>query len=113
MDTMQAFGRAMAAQGNEPRVFDWVKAAQLIKASGAKTAAAGLRGDWENTGGAILEDGKPVRDSYTFLRSVWAEPELTLDDGPEIECWRLQSEVPEWDAKTKWPPEALAILEQV
>lgn len=111
MDSMQAFAMGEANRDKELMVFDWDKAAQLIKERGSKQASAGLAGDWEWTGGDIMQDGKPVLrdDSYTYLASTWATPELDID-GWRIDCFRMQSETPEWDAETTWPESALAIL---
>lgn len=111
MDTMQAFAKAQAAAGSESKVFDWDEAARRIVKSGAKTASAGLSGDWEWTGGDILRDGKPLSrdESYTYLASVWATPELDID-GVVSPCYRLRSETNGWNAETRWPASALAIL---
>ena len=108
MDTMQAFMINMASQGCRPRVFDWDKAARIIREKQPREASAGLRDDWEWTGGTIYEDGHPVRDDYTYLASNWAIPELTLD-GETMECWTWEDET-KWDADTKWPKSALKIL---
>lgn len=104
MDTLSAFARGEASRDNELKVFDWAKAAHLIRDRRPDNAAAGLSGDWEWTGGAIWEDGKPVPkdETYTFLASTWAIPELDLD-GDVVECWRWQHDVPDWDARTYWP----------
>lgn len=110
MDSLAAMALGRAAAGKPHRVFDWEKAAQLIKDSGATAAAAGLRDDWEYTGDTILIDGKPVKSPFAYLSSNWAIPELTLGDGAPVECWRWESETPGWGAKTSWPPEALAVL---
>jgi len=111
MDTLSAFIRGQAARGQEHKVFDWDRAARLIRERGATNAAAGLNGDWEYTGGRILRDGKPISrdDTYTYLSSNWATPELEID-GEVVECYRMQSEVPDWDSGTYWPESALAIL---
>ena len=111
MDTMTARAFAQANRGNELMVFDWDKAASIIKTRNAKSAAAGLAGDWEYTGGEILNEGKPVakEDTYTFLSSTWATPELEVD-GDTIDCYKMQSEVPEWNANTYWPQSALDII---
>jgi hypothetical protein len=90
------------------KVFDWDKAATLIKEKDAKFASAGLSGDWEYTGGLILEDGSPNFDDYTFLASTWATPELVID-GEFIDCYVMESQT-EWDSGTKWPQSALDIL---
>ena len=111
MDTIKAYVMAQANKDKESMVFDWVKAAQIIKERGAKTASAGLSGDWEWTGGRILADGKPVLkdDTYTYLASNWATPELEVD-GEIIDCYRMASETPGWGSGSYWPDEALAIL---
>ncbi len=109
MDTATAFVMGVANRDKPFMVFDWDKAARRIKETGAKNAGAGLASDWEYTGGTILSDGAPVHDSYTYLGSTWARPELDLD-GEVEECWTLQSDSPGWNEKTKWPESALAIL---
>lgn len=109
MDRMSAFARGQANRNKELMVFDWDKAAQIIKDRGAQAAGAGLSGDWECTGGKILTDGKPNTKSYTYLASTWATPELEIE-GEMIDCFRMQSETPGWDSATKWPDSALAIL---
>ena len=69
---MQAFMMGEANRNKELMVFDWERAAQRIKETGAKEASAGLYSDWEYTGGAIWRDGKPVDsdDTYTYLASI-------------------------------------------
>lgn len=111
MDTMQAFAMGQANKGNEQKVFDWNRAAEIIKEKRPDKAGAGLSGDWEWTGGPIWLDGKPVpkEDTYTYLSSCWATPELEID-GEIIDCYKMQSEVPDWDCDTYWPQSALAIL---
>lgn len=111
MDTMTAFALGMANQGREEKVFDWDKAAQEIKNRGATSASAGLIEDWGWTAGSILSDGKPIPadDTYTFLSSTWATPVLRID-GENIECYKMQSEVPGWSSDTYWPQSALDIL---
>ena len=111
MNTMMAFAMGEANRGKELMVFDWDKAASLIKESGVKEASAGLRSDWEYTGGSIFSDGKPDMEDYTYLASTWAVPELYLD-GEIVECYKMKSETPRWDSDTKWPESALAILSE-
>ena len=113
MDSILAFAMGAINQGKEPMVFDWEKAAKIIKERGAKNASAGLAGDWEWTGGEIFRDGAPVSkdDTYTYLASTWAIPELDVD-GDVMECFRMQSASPGWDSGTYWPSEAIAILAQ-
>lgn len=109
MNTWLAFTMGKINEGKELMVFDWDKAARLIKERKPECAYAGLRDDWEYTGGIIYKDGKPVMDSYTYLASVWAVPELDMD-GDIVECFRMGYEVPGWDSDTKWPKSALDIL---
>lgn len=110
MNTMMAFAMGEANRHKELMVFDWDKAARLIKESGCTEASAGLRGDWEWTGGVIFEYGKPTSEHYTFLASTWAKPELDIDGGGIHECYKMQSETPGWDSETKWPESAIKIL---
>ena len=116
MDSIQAMlrGEAATVAGAKHRVFDWHKAARRIRESGAKRASAGLSGDWEYTGGLIFSDGKPVpkEDTYVYLCSNWATPELELDGDTE-DCWIYSGPEtnPEgWDANTYWPDSARRIL---
>lgn len=95
--------------GEPLKVFDWDKAAQIIKERQPTEASAGLSEDWEWTGGVIYTNGKPVDETYTYLQSYWAIPELDLD-GEVIPCWKYKNDTPGWDAKTYWPESALKIL---
>lgn len=108
MDNLSAFAMGEANRGKPSKVFDWVKAAELIRLRKPAEASAGLAGDWEWTGGVIFAAGEPVLDSYTYLSSSWATPELDMD-GEVVDCWRWRAET-EWDSSTKWPAEALAAL---
>ena len=103
---------AMAAQarGAKQMIFDWHKAARLIIERKAKTASAGLKSDWEYTGGLIFQNGDPITGDYTYLSSNWATPQLDLD-GEIIDCFIMDDNNPEgWNSDTKWPRSALAIL---
>lgn len=112
MDSFQAFAMGEANRHKEIMVFDWEKAARLIRERSARNASAGLRGDWEWTGGTIFRDGKPVSkdDTYVYLASTWATPELEID-GEIIACYRMASQTPGWGSDTYWPKEAMAILQ--
>lgn len=112
MDTLEAMARGDAARraGNKTMVFDWYKAATLIRERQPKVARAGLRSDWEWTGGEIYRDGRPVTDAYTFLASYWATPELDID-GEVVDCFVYAEDTDGWDQHTKWPETALKILE--
>ena len=111
MDTMAAFEMAKANQDNELMVFDWDKAANLIKASPESEFGAGLSGDWEWTGGDIWSDGKPIpeEDTYVYLSSTWATPEISIN-GVIQDCYKMQSKTPNWNADTYYPVEAKKIL---
>lgn len=105
MDSFSTFAMGMANRDKEPMVFDWHRAAEMIREHRPKIASAGLSGDWEWTGGDIYRDGLPIYDSYTYLMSTWATPEIELD-GVRMDCYVMQSEAPEWDSDTKWPESA-------
>lgn len=111
MDTISAFIQGSANRDKELMVFDWIKAANIIKEKQPETASAGLRDDWEWTGGEIYNDGEiiPQDQTYTFLASTWAVPELEID-GEVIECYKMQNELPDYGSDTYWPKEALNIL---
>lgn len=111
MNTLFAFSLAdKARKDNKPEmVFDWEKAANLILKYRPKIASAGLSQDWENTGGIIYQNKQIVINTYTYLASIWAEPELDMDD-KIYPCWRYDNEVSEWNYDTKWPKEAIDIL---
>lgn len=112
MDTLSAFAMGEANRGKPLMVFDWDKAAAMIAANNAQQASAGLCGDWKWTGGDILRDGVPIPadDTYVFLASTWATPQLILDDGEPIDCFRMVSDSPGWNSGTYWPDSALALL---
>jgi hypothetical protein len=114
MDTARAIAKGMraCASGARHRVFDWNKAARLIRESKATSAVAGLASDMEWTSGEILTEGKPTsrEDTYVFLASNWATPVIVLDGAGEVGCWAYADATPKWDAHTYWPKSALAIL---
>jgi hypothetical protein len=112
MDSMSAFLMGEASRGKPLMVFDWDTAARLIVERGAMSASAGLEGDWDWTGGTILENGEPVAsdDTYTYLASTWASPQLEID-GEIVDCWLYQDATPEWASDTYWPDSAAAILQ--
>ena len=109
MDTIMAFAMGEANRGNEAMVFDWDLAAKIIRERKPNRALAGLRDDWEFTGGTIYADEKPVKNEYTYLASTWAVPELDID-GEVIPCYIMRHET-KWDADTKWPKSSLDILD--
>ena len=116
MDTLSTFVMGEINRRKPLMVFDWNKAALIIKKRQPSRATAGLSGDWEWTGGTIFSDGKPVPidDTYTYLASTWATPELGID-GDIIECYLMEDQMPkEWGddpAHVYWPQSARDILE--
>ena len=111
MDTFSAFERGKANAHKPLMVFDWDKAAQILKDSGCDYAEAGLAGDWGYTGGCIWENRKICRDSYTYLSSTWATPQLLIN-GEYRDCYIMQDDSPGWHSETKWPESAVAIINQ-
>jgi hypothetical protein len=123
MDTLSAWGMAQASRGQELKVFDWHKAAAIIKEKIEErarmgqtiniTAEAGLASDYEWTLGPIYQNGKrtPERGT-TYLVSTWAIPMLIIDGDEEQACYKMKSETPGWDAETWWPESAVEILEK-
>ena len=103
-------------KNDDPKVFDWVKAAKIIIEKRPLNATAGLAEDWFWTAGRIYEDKDISFDGYqySYLKSLWATPILFLtyeDDGEEtVDCWVRSSERPEWNESTFWPKEAVDIL---
>lgn len=100
-----------ASVGLESRVFDWDKAAKIIRDSGAISASAGLDEDWWWTAGDIYTDGLPRLgdQSGPYLASTRATPVLEIG-GERVACFRMASDVPEWDQSTNWPQSAIDIL---
>jgi len=109
MNTLDAFAKGNASREKELMVFDWNKAAELIKERKPEEVQAGLSGDWGCTGGTIYENGVINADDYTYLASTWAEPEIDID-GDVFSCFKMQSEAPSWGSSTKWPESSLKIL---
>jgi len=103
---------------NATKVFDWDKAANIIKDKikiydGAWNCSAGLEHE-EWTEDDIMIDGEPYLKSKAYLASdygaFWATPILILSYGKIIECWAYSKDKPEWNTRTVWPKSALDIL---
>lgn len=109
MDSMQAMMMGYWSERKEQKVFDWDKAASIIKERQPKQAVAGLKEDMEYTAGVIWEDGHIVVDSYTYLASTWATPVLVLDGDEIIPCYLMASKTT-YTSGTVWPESALAII---
>ena len=108
MNTLEAFANGEAHRGCEAMVFDWNKAAKIIRERKPIIAYASLKNDWEHTGGVIYASGRVIKGSYTFLKSTWATP-LLIIDGEIIDCFVMESET-KWNENTKWPKSAIDIL---
>jgi hypothetical protein len=89
------------------RVFDWDKAARLIREKSSKEAMAGLLEDWFYTADIIFANGAPNLGSCAYLESIWATPVLRID-GIDHECW-VDAEVSQPEA-WNWPDSSVAIL---
>ena len=112
MDSMSALTMGLASMGNEKKVFDWDKAADLILERGIKNASAGLELDLEYTACVILQDGNPVRSKYGWLSSTWATPILVDHVHYEaIPCYIMDHETT-YTAHTRWPKSAKEKLER-
>jgi hypothetical protein len=129
MDTLKAILLADNSRlcGKSFKIFDWDKAARIIKERKPLFAFAGLRNDWGYTGGIIYANGQPVdkKNTYTYLQSNWATPILKLqydgfDDGGDddcnlevIPCFILSDNNPNnWNSGTYWVESALNILKE-
>lgn len=112
MDTALAFAMGEAFRGREMKVFDWDKAARIIRDRCAQYAVAGLKEDMEWTGGEIVENFEPVKSgqSCMYLASTWATPVLCIDD-EVIDCFVMENET-KWNAHTVWPESALQIFKK-
>lgn len=113
MDSLSAFARGQASRHQEPKVFDWNKAAQIIRDRKLFTVCAGLIEDWEYTGDYILVNGVIPKESEcrAFLSSTWATPALMLEDEMFVDCFIMASQSPKWDSGTFWPESARRILD--
>jgi hypothetical protein len=117
VSTLEAFARGEQARaaGRPLKVFDWRKAAELLR--GHEYAQAGLVEDWFWTGGTILQNGVPQTDPNCYLASNWATPVLIIGHDEPIECWVIvgtdaaKNELGyDFKAQTVWPKCALDIF---
>lgn len=95
------------------RVFDWDRAAALIKATGAQTALAGIDKDWLSSSDSIFDDGRARVDSAC---QAWTEnpnmsPCLELD-GKRMPCFKEMwvSDITVADRRAIWPGRSAEIL---
>lgn len=78
MDTMAAWAMGQANAGKPLMVFDWKKAAEIIRDERPSEVEAGLAGDWGRTGGVIFSGGRIVDDSYTYLASGYESAHVEI-----------------------------------
>lgn len=111
MDSMSAYLIGQKNRDKELMVFDWHKAANIAKHNKNATISAGLANDWKWTGGLIFDNGEPVPsdDTYVYLASTWATPEIEVNGNRE-DCYIMESDSDGWDSDTYWPDSALNIL---
>ena len=90
----------------EMKVFDWAKAAEIIRDKKPKKAEAGLSEDWFWTGDTIFANKKPCKKSSPYLWSYWATPILRIIDrkgySKDFPCYKTKN----IDSKitgTVWP----------
>jgi len=97
------------------RVFDWIKAASIIRSTMPDSADAGLYEDWDMTSTTIFRGGKIERNDDGHLASTWATPQLWLRRGDELTCCDcyVDSDSTSWTDSTRWPEEAVAKLHGV
>lgn len=114
------------------KVFDWDKAAKLIKKYGVDEAWLCLAEDTDTTTGKIFENYRPIKEHVNgFWISYWATPVLYLpitynevkkEDWPLVieddrgewcfECYTTSDKHSDWaDDTLVWPESALKILD--
>lgn len=114
METGGAKSRAAAKRGENGKVFDWDKAAKIIRERKPEVVEAGLQEDWGNTAGEIFEDGEIV-ENYTYLFSMWATPILRLNRSEEIQCFvecTDEANPNKWGSGTYWPDSARELVKE-
>lgn len=115
----EGFTSSRGKNRNQQKVFDWDKAAELIKKYYKEDSnivvEAGLDGDWDYTGGIIFEESKPTTEHYTYLSSNWAIPILWIKfsnsnkEDEEIPCWITGNT--RFNSESKWDEQSLKILQ--
>ncbi len=119
MNTIDAIAMGQANRGKPLMVFDWDQAAKYIIEYRPKSVSAGLRDDWEYTGGDIFVDGCILKrsETYVYLASTWAVPEIDFGLG-KMPCFIMKDEaVVRWGdvdmASLYWPQSAIEILASI
>lgn len=99
-----------ALRGLDSYMFDYVKAAHLIKEyAHDKTVKAGLNGDFNNTSRIVYGGGKICQSSFVYTVSLWGVPTLAFDNWM-VECYNIRSGPEGKDWEGFWPPETMEIL---
>lgn len=114
VDPFDIFVNGFRHEKNERRVFDWNKAARVLRDRDETTCKACIIEDYNETVGFILVDGRPAIDHpLPYLSSCWGTPCLVFENGDSMPCWIPQSESPDWTGYTYWPESARNILKGV
>lgn len=108
METSAAYQMNFEHRKKLKKVFDWDKAAKLIKEHNALNASAGLQEDWEWHSDAIYIDGKPKFNCSIHLSSTWATPALCIN-GIFFDCYIIENQT-KYNCDTVWPESSLNIL---
>ena len=120
IDTLTAVGYAIAARraNRESKVFDWDYAATMLRmfaSDGITDVEVCILEDRGHTCEYAIENKRINPDSgCAFLASIWGTPGMIVyyEDGSEvtIPCFKMASEVPDWNEDTWWPDSAVNIL---
>lgn len=114
MDPFDIFVNGLRHEKNERRVFDWNKAAQILRDRKTLTCKACIIEDYDETVGSILIDGEPALDfKFPYLSSCYGTPCIVFEDCDFVPCWIPQSESPDWTGYTYWPESARCILKGI
>ena len=88
-------------EGSQIRIFDWLKAAEIITENNVMNAEAFIKGDESRTAGRIINDGKLVADHDAILESYCSVPTLRdIDTMEEWECYKYRP-------ATNWTAESI------
>jgi hypothetical protein len=94
------------------KIFDWDKAARLIKEKKPKMPVlAGIKEDWHYTFGAIYDNGEIINDSSPWTYSNLYTPQMVINR-EFIECWIYAKEelIFSKDELNHWTESAINIL---
>lgn len=87
-------------------VFDWEKAAQIIKDTRPYIAYAQLEEDWEKETRKIYQGGIPVYSETVHSQKY--RPMLVVNSEKPIPCFKMEYDT---NGMEPWPTRALNILE--